>query len=231
MSTTRIPLQPVAFNSYLINTTNYLNDGNPTKNSDRLGITADEMLKWNSIHEQWQALYPLYIDKPMSRTKAVITQLQSTIEELHTFNKSKHLLDRIASSPNATAVDLEIFNIKTSTGKKSATTLPIQSAVLAAFQVLGGGSLTVKCRSENSQRPGIIAEADSVQMVYMVGTTPPESADMPGLNKELSSKSTFVLSLGSASSGKSLYIYFRWYNSRHPELAGPWSAMYSTLIL
>lgn len=231
MSSTRIPLQSVAFNSYIVNTTNYLNDGDPTKNADRLGITVDEMLKWNDIYERWNNLYPLYIDKPMSRTKAVMTQLQSIIEEFHALNKSKHLLDRIASSPNATAIDLEIFNIKSKSGKRTTATMPIQTTVYATLQVLGGGSVSIKCRTESSQRPGIISGADCLQMVYMVGTTPPDSADMQGLNKELSSKSSFVLPLGSASSSKNLYIYFRWYNSRHPELAGPWSAMYSTLIL
>jgi len=76
-----------------------------------------------------------------------------------------------------------------------------------------------------SQRAGICAGADSVQYMYAVGTTPPASAEAEGLKAEISTRASFNLDAGSASSGKYLYIYLRWYNTKHPALAGPWSSM------
>ena len=52
-----------------------------------------------------------------------------------------------------------------------------------------------------------------------------------GLKAEISTRASFNLDAGSASSGKYLYIYLRWYNTKHPALVGPWSSMHTTLIL
>ena len=60
---------------------------------------------------------------------------------------------------------------------------------------------------------------------------PPASAEAEGLKAEISTRASFNLDAGSASSGKYLYIYLRWYNTKHPALAGPWSSMNTTLIL
>ena len=89
----------------------------------------------------------------------------------------------------------------------------------------------MKCYGTSSLRAGIFRNADSVQFLYMVGKTPPASAAEAGLLKELSSKAIFTLQLGADNSGNNLYIYFRWYNTRHPQLAGPWSSLNWTLIL
>ena len=91
--------------------------------------------------------------------------------------------------------------------------------------------MNVKCYYPSAQRAGIFEEADSVQYVYVVGNTPPESADAIGLTKEISTKGIFTLALGSISSGKTLYIYFRWYSTKYPALAGPWNNMEAILIL
>jgi len=57
------------------------------------------------------------------------------------------------------------------------------------------------------------------------------SADAENMKRDISTKASFVLALSSASSTQSLFIYFRWYNTKHPELAGPWSALMTTMIL
>ncbi|MEI6751578.1 MAG: hypothetical protein WCK78_00280 [Paludibacter sp.] len=56
----------------------------------------------------------------------------------------------------------------------------------------------------------------------MIGDTAPTSLNAPKLSKNLSTKSTFVLSLDSENQAKNLYIYFRWFNTKHPEIAGSW---------
>jgi len=208
MSNSRVPRTIVEFNGYIGITTNHLNAGEP-KNAERLGVTEEELTTWTGIYSRWTPLYVLYSDKPNSRTLAVTAQLQALMDECYTFNQTKHILDRIAASPNVTVVDLQTFNIMTGTAKRSYTVQPIQESVITSIQLLGGGSVTVKCHANGSIRASIIDPADCVEFVYAVGTTPPESADAAGLNKGSSTKATFTLALGSGSSSKYLYIYFR----------------------
>lgn len=228
----RIPRGIDDFNSYIIHTSVYLTDGTPT-NAERLGFLPSETKQWTDIHNEWIPLYAKYSDKKNSRTMSVTDQLYVLIKKCIDLDQSCHLLDRIAASPNVTVTDLELFDIKRGTlqSNRSKPSSSITEPVSAILQPLGGGSMNVKCYSTSGQRAGIFDEGDSVQFIYLVGTVPPESADAAGLSKDLSTKGIFTLSLGSASSGKYLYIYFRWYNTKHPSLAGPWSNLQTILIL
>jgi len=230
MSNSRIPTSIISFNVYLNNTTNFLNEGTP-KNSVRLGLTDEELASWSGINTRWIPLFALYTDKANARTQAVTAQLQDLIDEFYVFNQTKHLLDRIAASSNVTVVDLQIFNIKNGQSKHSVGVQPIQDVVISAIQLLGGGSVTIKCNAPGYTRPAIIDVADSLQVAFMIGTTPPESADDMGLRRDVYTKATFTLPLGSGNTGKYLYIYYRWYIVKHPELAGPWTALQTTLIV
>lgn len=231
-TTSRIPRGIGDFNSYITNTSAYLNAGTPT-NAERLGILQTEATQWTAINSDWGPLFAKYSDKKNTRTVAVKDQLYLLIEKCVDLNQSCRLLDRIAASPNVTVTDLELFDIKRGTlqSARSKPTTPITESVSAILQPLGGGSMNVKCYYPSGQRAGIFEEADSVQYVYAVGNTPPESADATGLTKEISTKGIFTLSLGSINSGKMLYIYFRWYNTKYPALAGPWSNPQTILIL
>jgi hypothetical protein len=230
MSNSRVPQTIVEFHLYANNAVDYLNSGTP-KNSERLGITDEEISLLTGIITRWNPLYVLYSDKEKTRTSVVIAQLQDLVEEFSDLDHSKHLLNRIAASANVTVVDLKTFNIKSGQSKRPVAVQPIQEAVNASFQLLGGGSITIKCRAEGSSSASIIDEADCVQYAYMVGVTPPESADAAGLYRNVSTRATFTLALGSGTSTKYLYIYFRWYNTKHPELAGPWTRLVSTVIV
>jgi len=231
-NTSRIPRGIIVFNSYIANTSVFLTAGTPT-NAERLGILPTEAAQWVDINNDWAPLMIKYSDKKNTRTVAVKDQLYQLIDKCVELDQNCHLLDRIAASPNVTIADLELFGIKrgmlqSNRSKPSSTITEPLSAIL---QPLGGGSMNVKCYSPSGQRAGIFDEADSVQYVYTVGNTPPESADAIGLTKEISTKAIFTLPLGSVSSGKMLYIYFRWYNTKHPTLAGPWSNLQTILIL
>jgi len=229
----RIPRGIDDCSQYLVSTNKYLDSGTP-KNAERLGILPEEAVKWSGITNRFLPLYLLYSDKKNSRTTAVKDQLLSIIDEVTDFDQKNHLLDRIAASPNVTIADMETFNIKKGVLQKttrSVATTPLINQVAAAIQPIGGGSLNIKCRNLSGERAAIDEGANCVQYAYKVGDTAPDSADAENLRREISTKAVFVLPLGSASSGKNLYIYFRWYNTKHPDLAGPWSALMTTLIL
>jgi hypothetical protein len=229
----RIPRSIDAFNPYIINTSSYLKAGTPL-NAERLGLTRTEGIKWEEFMTAWAPLYLLYSDKKNSRTTAVIDQLQEIINQCVTYDQTFHILDRIAASPNVTIVDLETFNIKKGPLQKSTRTIPvtpIAELVTVILQPVGGGLVKVKCYSPTGQRAAIHVDADCVQYAYTVGTTPPASVKAEELVKDLSSKATFTLTLGAENAAQYLYIYFRWYNTRHPELNGPWSPLNNTLLL
>ncbi|MEI6555786.1 MAG: hypothetical protein WCL70_09370 [Paludibacter sp.] len=224
----RMPRGIDQFNIYFPNAVNYLQEGTPKTNAERLGVLPEEVAALNDSLTAWTPLYSKYSDKKKSRTTSIKDQLLVIIDNVVTIDQNNHILDRIAASPYVTIDDLVTFNIKKGVLQKSpasAGSSPISEQVTATIQSLGGGMMSIKCYSMTGQRAGIMEDADSVQYLYQVGGQAPESAEAPGMIKELSPKAVFTLSLGAGSALKNLYIYFRWYDTRHPELAGPWSSL------
>jgi len=229
----RIPRRIEEFNSYIANTSAYLRAGTPT-NAERLGILTDECAQWVAFSTEWVPLYVRYSDKKNSRTTAIKDQLMLIINECTELDRSCRLLDRIAASPNVTITDMETFNIKKGVLQKTTRTVPvtpISEPVVAGIQPIGGGSVSIKCHTATGRRPSIFGEANCVQYSYQVGGAPPVAADAAGLSRGISTKASFILPLGPENSAKYLYIFFQWYNTKHPELAGPWSLMQTILIL
>jgi len=232
-SGSRIPRGIDDFNPYIINTNTYMQAGSPS-NAERLGITVDEVTKWADYTAQWLPLYGKYSDKKGGRTTTIKDQLLSIITQCSDLDQNNHVLDRIAASPNVTIVDMETFNIKKGMLQKTThtgLTTGIVEPVIPTIQPIGGGSVSIKCYNSNGARANIFEDADSVQYTFMVGDTAPTSAEVTGMSKELSTKASFILTLGSSNSEKHLYIYFRWYNTKYPTLAGPWTTLQTSLIL
>lgn len=229
----RIPRQIHDFTNYIVSTTAYLTLGIPS-NAERLGIAISEQTRWAEFQEVCVPLYKMYCDKKISRTTAIKDQLLFVIASCVQFDRTTHFLDRIAASPQVTVEDMEVFNIKGGSLRKanhSIPVVPINESVLASIQPIGGVSLTVKCYRSTGKRPGILENANCVQYLYCVGDIPPTSADAEKLTKEISTKAMIRLSVGAENSGKNLYIYFRWYNTKHPLIAGPWSSLQTSLIV
>ena len=81
-------------------------------NGIRLGWTTAEIAQWVQFYTDWQPLYVLYSNKKGTRTTAITEELKKIISAAIAYDKKQHLYDRIASNPNATALDLNTFNIK-----------------------------------------------------------------------------------------------------------------------
>ncbi len=228
----RIPRKIKGFAPYIGITTTYLQNGAPT-NAIRLGILPAELQKWIDLAAEWEPLYLLYSDKKNSRTTAIKDQLLQVIATLVELDRTNRLLDRIAASPNVTVADLSTFNIKRGMLQKTTRTVattPISEQVVAAVIPIGGGSVSIKCRCISSKTCSIATGADSVQLAWAVGNTPPSSPDDILVTRDLSSKAIVNLQLGAGNSAQHLYIYFRWYNTRHPNLSGPWGTLQTILI-
>jgi len=221
-------------NNYLTKTETHLLSGDPVINWTRMGLLQTEMTKWSFFRTSYAALYIQYSDETNTRTRAIRDNLQNLLDQVIEFDRVNRILDRIASSPNVTIDDLMIFNIKQGPLQKSGKTIkvtPINENVTVTLQPIGGGIVAVKCYSITGQRAHIFTDADCVQFAYLLGDTPPTSVMVPGLVFGLSSRASFNLNLGAEQARNNLYIYFRWYNTRHPEQAGPWSALQNTVII
>jgi hypothetical protein len=230
----RMPRTINEFDKYIRKTTLYLESGEPMTNAERLGIQPTEVTVWKGFHTEWIPLCDKYNDITNSRTRAIKNNLRLIIDRAVNFDQSVHFLDRIAASPNGTIDDFGIFNINKGFIPKLTRSVPttaITEPVTVTFQALGGGTIGIKCYSTTGKRAAIYGDANCVQFLFLVGTTPPTEVNENTMKKDISSKASFNLSLGLGNAGKNLYIYFRWFNSKHPELAGPWSALQVTMIL
>ena len=230
----RIPRSIDPFHNYINSTSDHLEAGTPETNATRLGLSKEETDGWTAIKVKWNPLYDKYKDKETSRTTAIKNKLLLLIGDTISYDKDYNFLDRISVSLNATVDDLSIFNIKKGLLEKTTRTVPsspIKEMVEQILQPFGGGNVTVKCYSSTSPRAAIFGDADSVQYLYMVGTTPPASVNDPDLTPGLSTRAIFEIALGAENGGKRLYLFLRWFNTKHPELAGPWSDLQTTYLL
>ena len=231
---TRIPRSINEFGTYIGSTNVYFSTGAPVNNGERLGISADEMAQWKTFETDFSPLLLMYNDVTNSRTRAIRNNLIEIIDKAIAYDQTNHILDRIAASPNATVYDLGAFNINggvpTKTTRSRSITV-IREPVSVTFQQLGGAIIAIKCYSTTGARAAIFGDADSVQLLYKTGTVPPTSTNEDGLKSGLSTKGSFNLELNPEYKGKYLYIYFRWYNTKHPEMSGPWSELQTTMIV
>jgi hypothetical protein len=51
-----------------------------------------------------------------------------------------------------------------------------------------------------------------------------------GITKEIFFKSGFQKDFGVENIKKRVVVYFRWWSSKHPELAGPWTEVRAVVI-
>lgn len=231
---TRIPRTFVEFNDYVTTSVAHLAKGEPTTNAVRLGILPDEQKEMQGLTLEWTSLFPKFKDRYNSYTPAVRIALKKIIEKAKDFDMEHSILERIRFSPNATPEDLEVFNITRKTSAKNMNPVsrkPILDTPEVILLPINGGSIKIKCFSHETKRPSIHEKANSVQYRYVIATEPPRSVEDKVLTQEVSSKAAFLMQTGTSSYGKTLYIFFRWYNVKHPELNGPWCSMKSTLIL
>jgi len=230
----RIPRSLEAFSAYIVQTDDYLQQGEPQTNASRLGLLPHEVDLWHTLRKEWDALYPLYENKHASRTLLVTEQLHELVGRIKRYNSQRNLLNRIAASPESTVTDLSVFNIKSGSlakQSKSRPEQPIEALVVPDFKLIGGGELIVKCRNNKSSQIAIIKDAELVEYLFCADNEPPPSPNDKRLDRGFSPRARFIIALGGENSGRYANFYFRWINSKYPGLAGPWSPLYRILIV
>ncbi len=237
----RISETILGFNNYINDTTAYLADGTPTTNGIRLGLTTIQVAAWTEKHTVWHdTLYPKY-SNPLTSTSSVKTQVKNFMGSFKTL--AQPMLNIMAASPNATVDDEEMFNFISKRKKPSKPTTPITEQCFCTARALGGSELKLGFRTAtDTKRPSLAKEADSVQISYQFidftnnpspGPGEPDPAPTPNdkeMTKEFYTKSQFILTCGMENIGRRVLLFSRWYNTKHPELAGPWSPFLVVLI-
>ncbi len=228
---TRVPKEISLFNAYINNTADYLeadSGGGPQKNWERLGLTATNMGDWKQQRKYWAETLYLKYSNVNTRTKTVTQEVQGFKKDFAQF--AQPLLTIMAASPNVTDDDAGVLNFVINRKKPTHTHTPITEACFAKYTALGGGEMKASYSSAtDSKRASLLKGANCIQVSYKVGDTPPVNVH-DGTKTDIVPRATYVLDLGSENSGKKLFIYQRWYNSKYPELAGPWSALQTVLI-
>jgi hypothetical protein len=235
MGETRIPQTIPEFNDYINNTDDYLLAGTPT-NRERLGLSISNGTDWHDKRVFWRdTLYPKYID-PLQSTSAVKTQVRDFMADFRTFGNP--LLNIMVADPDANSNDEAVFKFVITPAAPSTPTTPITDPVAYETMSLNGGLVEFVCRpAHDSKHPSKHPESDSIQLAYLLqendGPASPNPNPDPGgeipdpdtaaMQKELFTKAVFIKSFGVLSKGKLLICYLRWYNTKHPNLAGPWT--------
>lgn len=229
--TTRVPTANALFNAYINNTAAYLeadSDGGPQKNWERLGITATNMSDWKEHRNYWAETLYLKYSNVNTRTKTVTQEVQGFKKDFAQF--AQPLLNIMAASPNVTDDDGGVLNFVINRKKPTHTHTPITEGCFGKYTDLGGGEMKATYSSAtDSKRPSLLKGANCIQIAYKVGDTAPANVN-DGTKTDIVPRATYVLDLGSDNIGKKLFIYQRWYNSKYPELAGPWSGQQSFII-
>ncbi|MBI3500890.1 MAG: hypothetical protein HY063_03765 [Bacteroidetes bacterium] len=219
-------------------TTHFLNAPSLTsfkgKNWERFNWEETERAQWESFAKTADEWFKLY-SNPAVRTTAVKNMLVDVQRDTVKYNQQQKLLDRIASNPNRTVTsDFSLFRIKRGSPlekiKRTVHTASIDEAPMVALKGQGGGAIKVFCRTVTGTGRGHRHKlSNSVLIAYAIGRTPPASVDACTL-KHISTRAKFFLRLDYKERGNRIYLFARWYNTKHPELAGPWSEMHQSVI-
>lgn len=240
MAEDRVPQPDTEFDEYINGTAGYLlltpgGPGTPT-NWERLNLVAAENTLWQDYKADWNTKYATVVDNKNKKIRD-----SNAIEEKNdardAFNdwvvdKNMNKLNRIAASPNVTAVDRAVFNIKKRDDIPTARP-KIKTAPYVDLKGLEGAVTQVTCRVESdSTRSSMHPDADEIEMKYiLVGANDPAPVGPEACpNSKDSKKAIFQLSSGVPNAGKRLYAYLRWHNVSEEAKSGPWSQVDTIIV-
>lgn len=124
-----------------------------------------------------------------------------------------------------------------------------KNTVVFTNKSFGAGVIKTECHSSGTQKLNPIASTDTgsakktmrpskemgydVQMssiIINIGDDLPTNADADEMEKIIKTKATFTRNFGTIFRGKLLCDFARWYNTKHPNIAGPWGELVTTVI-
>jgi hypothetical protein len=227
----RVPRKIDSFNGWITRSDNRLQATNSStgnawwKDYGLKSAIANEWhqrtLSWNVLYQKREGRHDKVDNKDVR--DAILSMARFAERPLHT----------IAGSSIAGNEDAFIFNFKIGRAKKKHAE-KIEAQIIAEINLAGRGLLDIICRRANTKgRAGKEAGADCVQYAYaLFDAGEMKQVDLKKVTPEdirmktgSSSRVHFNLDLGMENQGKWMVIYFRWHNTRHPALSGPWTGV------
>jgi hypothetical protein len=221
MGRSRVPEKISEFNNYINLTDKFLQEGSPVTNWQRLGLTLQEANDWKSKREFWRdTLYKAY-SSSASNTSLVKKSVKNFMKTFRAF--ASPLINTIAISREATPMDANTFRFVLRRSKRTFRRVAISDELMFKVMHSRGGVLTIKCRMPSAEgRARKPDGADSVQIAYRISDAKPVDAN-DGTLKEIFTKTIFQIDAQIGNQGKKIFILARWYNTKHPQLASPWT--------
>jgi hypothetical protein len=240
MSKEIIPRNIEIFNNYIRKTNTRQLAINPDTTNpyfkDYTWTPAQSTAYTTDWHDEW--VNTLFVDylNPAINLAMQKKKMHHFIEDFDAWLHTELLIVKIVGCGKANEDDAAIWNVVLVRHGATHHTDPIAGVCNGKVAGLGRGVMDCAVRwAGDSSRPSIPhdAGADSVQYAYAVvanANSGISNLNDPQLVKQISKQAHFHLDADSANQGKWIVIYFRWYNTIHPELAGVWSTMTITVI-
>ncbi|HLG33472.1 MAG TPA: hypothetical protein VI757_01215 [Bacteroidia bacterium] len=106
----------------------------------------------------------------------------------------------------------------------------IEDTPFATMDAQPGSRIGFTCRRQSdASRPSIHPDADAVEVRCMVGNTAPSTVN-DCVQKEISTRSKFVIELSPSQAGQKIFAFVRWRNNIHASKCGPFGDMLTTVV-
>ncbi len=248
MKRNRIPSTWEKFITYIIVVNDYLHStlpGDTEKRGIVLGMTTAELTALANFVKSMVSgdpvnpgIWDLHKNKD-TKTQKTTAEMKQAKKEFGAFFRP--LLNRMNLSANIKVGDRIPLEISDPNPSRKVPKLPIEALCFVYVILMGHGVLKAVCRQlidgSRASRP---ATANGVEVAYAIAVESSDSADATPITsipepdtietRRVSSKPRFTLTLGPEYVGKTVYMYFRWVNTKYPNLAGNWSKVLVTLV-
>lgn len=245
----RIPQTQSEFDLYLKIVEGWLKiipEGGTETNGERLGMTAAEIILVTGYLALWwtglpanPGAYEIHCDPNGKKNSKQVVKIMDDFTAFF-----QPILNRISGSPKITIEDRNMLNIAPPVEHHTPKTKVIETGTAVSSKPVGAGEIKIICLPIESETQGISEEADSIQVALCIvdSSISGEYADGGKVKKTaptsindviyhiIRTKAKVILAFDHKYRGKQVFIYARQFVVAHPELAGPWSEVYITII-
>jgi hypothetical protein len=255
MTSGRIPGKLALFIVYIVNVNAYLQAVAPGGTDPRgkvLGMTTAELTTLNEFVIKFMSgdpLHPGYWDlhsNADTKNKLTRKDMYLCMKQFKAFFRP--MLNRMSGSAAITNADRLKLNIADPDKIHTKKSVSIAATCFVSVKMLGGCDVRFLCRSSSDTARASKAEgSDAVEICY--SSIPLPASDSTGGNdstskakpkqlagpseaavREIHTKAIFIIHFGDDDLGNNLQFFVRWINTKHPDLAGPWSQLNSVII-
>ena len=110
-------------------------------------------------------------------------------------------------------------------------TTQISADLFYKIKAIGSGEMEVHAHTDSEHgRAHLAPGADGVQVAYTIGDAVPTDAEH-GTERQVYRSASFIIEAGMTNRKQNINLFMRWYNSVHPNLSSPWTAVKTEIVL